>query len=270
VAHYANPDDAILTLSLDWSPSTSTSAGPQLQLITSQSDGALQLLQHVPGSTSLTPLHAWPAHTFEAWNATFDRWSPHLVYSGGDDGLFRGWDVRSRTPTHTSKAHDAGVCSIVGHPVQEGVLLTGSYDEAVRTWDARMLRRPLASCPVGGGVWRLKWSPHDPALLLAACMYNGFHVLRQGREGGWLPPCALGDGEVDLARLHSLTHVRAHPHMLQPDPGTPEGFAPVHHYEEHASIAYGADWFHEPRLRGLVGTCSFYDHLFHLWRAPDP
>jgi hypothetical protein len=29
------------------------------------------------------------------------------------------------------------------------VLVTGSYDEAVRLWDVRMLQRPVETCQVG-------------------------------------------------------------------------------------------------------------------------
>jgi diphthamide biosynthesis protein 7 len=219
-ASFANPDDSVLTLSLDWAPG---SANP-VQLITSQSDGALQLLQHVPGSTTLSPVQGWSAHSFEAWTVAFDRWSPHLMYSGGDDGLFRGWDGRSPSPspTTTSKVHEAGVTSITCHPTREGMLLTGSYDEAVRTWDVRNLRHPVATCPVGGGVWRLKWSPQDPALLLAACMYNGFHVLRQGRA--MCCPCRTC---VCVCRLvsHAYTHPIA-PHAPYQIPPPPRALCP--------------------------------------------
>eukprot|EP00967_Tisochrysis_lutea_P040638 scaffold48860_cov22-Tisochrysis_lutea.AAC.4 len=34
----------------------------------------------------------------------------------------------------------------------------------------------------GGGNWRLRWHPEQPALLLAACMYNGCAVLRASAD----------------------------------------------------------------------------------------
>lgn len=40
-------------------------------------------------------------------------------------------------------------------------------------------------------------------------------------------------------------------------------------FDEHKSLAYGADWSYAPSgSRGtIIGSCSFYDHTLHLWRG---
>lgn len=71
-------------------------------------------------------------------------------------------------------------------------------------------------------------------LLLAACMHNGFHVL--AAENG-------GSAVRGLAT-----------------------------YDRHASLAYGVDWWRHPgelqSAAPVIGSCSFYDHTFHVWRRP--
>jgi diphthamide biosynthesis protein 7 len=43
-------------------------------------------------------------------------------------------------------------------------------------------------------------------------------------------------------------------------------------YERHDSLAYGVDWWlHPTALQAkapVVGSVSFYDHAFHVWRQP--
>ena len=48
------------------------------------------------------------------------------------------------------RAHSAGVCIVSGHPLQQHLLVTGSYDDHVRLWDSRNLQRPLVLHEVGG------------------------------------------------------------------------------------------------------------------------
>jgi WD40 repeat protein len=91
---------------------------------------------------------------------------PHVLYSGADDCTFKGWDTR--TPCSSSsagtldsdpapeqapifsnrRAHGAGVCCISSHPRKPQLLVTGSYDEAVRLWDMRNMQRPIETCRV--------------------------------------------------------------------------------------------------------------------------
>jgi len=86
-----------------------------------------------------------------------------------------------------------------------------------------------ADAGCGGGVWRLKWHPADPTLLLAACMHAGFAVLRCNSD----PAC------IEVAERY--------PHQR--------------------TLAYGAGWCQEVGGGGVstAATCSFYDRLLHLW-----
>jgi diphthamide biosynthesis protein 7 len=138
--------------------------------------------------------------------------------------LFKIWDLRTSTAV-VNKHHEAGVCTVSKHPRKEHILATGSYDENIRIWDTRSLKVPIAIASTGGGVWRLKWHP-EAELLLAAAMYNGFHVYSLQSE--------------DNFKLESQLE-----------------------YQVHKSIAYGADWSH--KNMGMIGTCSFYDHLLTTW-----
>lgn len=224
----SNTENA-MCCSLDWS---NRLVNTEVNTATSYSDGQVQL--HQFAESQLTCTQQWHAHDAEAWITSFDYWAPTTVYSGGDDMQFKGWDIRMSTdsPTFVSRRHhQAGVCSIHSNFHRQHMLVTGSYDETVILWDDRAISRPLAEYNVGGGVWRLKWHPTNPTQLLVGAMYNGFHVLDVALDNG--------------------------------------GISPVVSFMQHDSIAYGADWCQTNSLgkNWLVGTCSFYDHVAHLWRV---
>lgn len=49
-------------------------------------------------------------------------------------------------------------------------------------WDKRMMSRrptPVAQRGTeGGGIWRIKWHPHDPSLFAVAAMHRGFFIMK--------------------------------------------------------------------------------------------
>lgn len=227
-------------LSLDWN--NRVVCAPEPMVAMSQSDGMLSLFQLSDESQDgFTKVRSWKAHEFETWIAAFDNWNPNLVYSGADDALLKGWDVRAPVaPAFINRSHEAGVCTVHSHPTREHVLATGSYDEKLRIWDTRAMRRqPLHEENLGGGVWRLKWHPSAdlPSHLLAACMHNGFHVVKVGLTE------ALGGQSAEA------------------------GAKVVASYHDHESLAYGSDWCYDDMNRGLVVSCSFYDNALHMWRT---
>ncbi|KAL6757706.1 WD40-repeat-containing domain protein [Haematococcus lacustris] len=242
-----------------------SSSKPQT-LAVSTSDGQLALLQVTPAC--LAPLVRWDAHNAEVWSvAHYGNCQPSVLLSGADDCCLKVWDLRClagpslalisrpedregrqgaaddawsqsldlEPPTcmHTNrKAHAAGVCSIAPHPAHQHIVATGSYDDQLRIWDLRQTARPvvLSQASTTGGVWRLKWHPHDPTRLLAACMYGGFQVFstvavpKTGEAAG--EGECQGHGSGGMRDWHSPLHVKQT-------------------YSGHGSIGYGADWFAE-------------------------
>lgn len=216
-----------MCLCLEWNPSaTSITVG--------LSDGSVSIVSVV--ESQLEVLQQWKAHEFELWATTFDVHQPHLVYTGSDDCKFSGWDIREspfKLAFQNSKIHKMGVCCIANIPSDSNTLLTGSYDEYLRVWDVRSISKPVneTSVCLGGGVWRIKHHPFIPGLVLAACMHNGFAVVKVGGE----------KAEV------------------------------LETYAKHGSLAYGADCqrgrssLEGKRKNSLVATCSFYDRLLRIW-----
>ncbi|KAK9278656.1 hypothetical protein L1049_028229 [Liquidambar formosana] len=216
-----------MCLCLDWNPSaTSISVG--------LSDGSISIISLVESQLEIQ--QEWKAHEFEVWATSFDIHQPQLVYTGSDDCKFSCWDLRaspSNLAFQNAKVHKMGVCCIAKNPSDPNTILTGSYDEHLRVWDVRSISKPVneTSISLGGGVWRIKHHPFVHGLILAACMHNGFAVVKIEGE----------KAEV------------------------------IETYSKHGSLAYGADWqrgglCHEGKRKGpVVATCSFYDRLLQIW-----
>ncbi|EFB20909.1 hypothetical protein PANDA_015786, partial [Ailuropoda melanoleuca] len=320
-----------LALSLDWSTGKTERPSDQpLKIISSDSKGQLHLLEVNEAGPALQELVTWHAHHFEAWIAAFNYWQTEIVYSGGDDGLLKGWDTRTPgVSVFTSKRHSMGVCSIQSSPHRENVLATGSYDERVLLWDTRNMKQPFADMPTQGGVWRLKWHPFHHHLLLAACMHSGFKIfncqkaieekqeactvsvshtlsdsLVYGADWSWVyfsnlsqtcQSCCSGSFPCSNSGARA-----AHPCNLKAVRQLP---APSHHLAEddeegHSTLQSGnklrttlqplaedtmrsGGWQHTAGTTvsdrdlsleaanldtALLATCSFYDHVLHLWK----
>jgi len=112
--------------------------------------------------------------------------------------------------------------------------------------------RPVCEADVGGGAWRVKFRPSNIAErareVLVGAMHAGCRVVRfeRGVMGG------NGHGDDNENENEG------------------DGWRIVRTFEEHESMTYGVDWSY----RGdgalgetVIGSCSFYDHVLHLWRA---
>jgi len=224
-------EESDICLSLEWSDRVELG---DVKIVSSHSNHSLSLWSLSLSSLSL--LHSWVAHQHEVWIASFNYHDPNFVFSGSDDCYLKGWDTRTNNNTEIfKKRHDMGVTTIQSHPHQPNYFCSGSYDEVVQLWDLRSMRRPVNQVSVGGGVWRTKWHPTDPSLLLTACMHAGFKILHFPGMGG---------EETDTDNSAEIKVVCSN--------------------DNHESLAYGCDWFYNPHFP-FVSSCSFYDHFCTVW-----
>uniref|UniRef100_A0A8C5R5P5 Diphthine methyltransferase n=1 Tax=Leptobrachium leishanense TaxID=445787 RepID=A0A8C5R5P5_9ANUR len=306
-----------LALSLDWSTGRQEGGFP-IKIVCSDSKGKLSLILVDESTPSMDIVCQWGAHDYEAWIGAFDYWNPDVVFSGGDDGLLKGWDTRTKAFSFFPSRHSMGVCSIQSNPHQENVLATGSYDEHVLLWDTRQMKRPMSDTHVQGGVWRLKWHPSRGDLLLAACMHSGFHILDCGRQSDECPilssyvlhnslaygadwsrrspqasflanrePQPLQFGRSEPSSLdckdHKLDRAMQNLKIFYESPTASfdvevederGGSALAEHPLENESCPREgrldsdttASSGRGPSETSVVATCSFYDHVLHVWR----
>lgn len=187
-------------------------------------------------------------HSLECWTGEFGQLQPlqNIIFTGGDDATIVAHDLRTREHVWSNnRIHEAGVvgikCSTPTFRVSKPTsIITGSYDDHIRSLDLRMLNEntlypgvnlPVVNsydCNLGGGVWRFSESPqnsmnHSTNDLLVCCMYDGAKIL-----------------SVDE-----------------------EAFNVTHYVKKgHDSMCYGGDW-----CSNFVVTCSFYDKSLQLWNT---
>lgn len=257
---------SVLVLSLAWKPSSST---PSI-IAASLSNGQIAVFDHEFPDTTLIMV---VAHSLEVWTVA---WSvlpgtdgAAVLYSGGDDSALcrhsenlQLQDVQINGGSQVedayeplsrdAKTHSAGVTAILPIPVlgssDQGLFLTGSYDEYIRLLEPAVIGRRskvLTEKRLGGGVWRLKLlgkvdctpGPGMRMRVLASCMHAGARVVEISRsiEGTWTI--------VILAK-----------------------------FEEHESMNYASDACTQVdgdvrNLRFL--STSFYDRKLCVWNIKD-
>jgi diphthamide biosynthesis protein 7 len=124
-------------LSLDWNNRRTT--GQPAEVVVSDNKGGVGLWSLSDAGLQCTrrwsKIHSLDMHSgadaggCEVWITAFDSWHPQVFFSGGEDAVFKGWDLRQPSggdsggsstggdsPVFVNSEHTCGVCSIHSHP----------------------------------------------------------------------------------------------------------------------------------------------------------
>lgn len=207
-------NEDVMALSLDWSTRGCVSRTSHLNSHIAVSDSQGRISHFTWHETdNLIKDFTLRAHEFQAWIVAFDYCSDNIFYSGGDDNKFLTFDTRTGSiPVLCNSKHTSGVTSIHSNAVKPFMLATGSYDEILRLWDKRNMKRPTSEINLKGGIWRLKWDPFTHQYLFAACMYEGFKIVNSNYDmsiiGHYNKHCGISYGcdwsllkKEDVSRL---------------------------------------------------------------------
>ena len=252
---------------VDWSPALVGGGGEYFgscRLAVVGADGGARILAWRESGDLEVVDERECAHDLEAWAVAFAHPRSSLgsnggfIFTGADDAAFKGWDLRAglhRSPPAfvNSSTHGAGVTCVAPSPHDPHVVATGSYDDRVRLWDCRCVRRPLEACDAadcGGGTWRLRWHPERRAIACAA-MGGGVAIVDwSGRESRSIDEIDEANGGLES----------------ESDVWEPGSLSVAFRYGGHGSIAYGADWgWKRGGREDVVVSCSFYDKGLHVW-----
>ena len=205
-------------------------------------------------------VRSWSGHEFDAWCvasiSTSDQGSGQVIFTGGDDGFLRMWDLRTPNSSPTDAAgkmrYDAGVVTIFMPGQQQqsrtssigSMMLVGSYDESLYLVDPRSMKRPLASVKVGGGAWRcrplqLELGDDGSELVVCAAMQGGATVVS-------IQP---GSMRVVGSFCNDRDDVLCYDVAVLPQPVTTAS---------------------QQVTSAMVVTCSFYERQLDCWRWALP
>ena len=132
-------------------------------------------------------------------------------------------------------------------PLEEDIILTGSYDDHIRVLSITKPPKLLAELRLGGGVWRLKLiNTHKTDTtrhydILASCMHAGARIVR----------ISLFEFDTEPPNIRVLAK-----------------------FGEHESMNYGSDFVRakDDSYDYTILSTSFYDKRLCLWKfsAPAP
>ncbi|KAF7724764.1 Diphthine methyltransferase [Apophysomyces ossiformis] len=197
------------------------------------------------------------------WSGRVDQTKTVVTsHSNGDLSLVQATDAGQWTVLDSWQAHEleAWIAAFDYHDTR--TIFSGADDGFLKRWDTRTQTQTFAKRHMMG-VTTIQSSPHDHLLATGSydehisvwdtrSMRKPLHDIHTEGGGIW----RLKWHPTDPSKLLSAS---MHAGAFVVD--TKEGSI-VKSFLDHESMAYGADWSF---ASDLIASCSFYDHIMHLW-----